>query len=93
MVVLPGLGLAADVTPPQPPPKAPNDSPIRKSPDNAPPATRDQGMVKQPETVPHPDSVVNPPVIDPKMAVDPAATTKEERHPELAPEPTPRPNK
>lgn len=28
-------------------------------------------MVKQPETVPHPDSVVTPPVVDPKMAVNP----------------------
>jgi hypothetical protein len=43
-------------------------------------------MVKQPETVPHPDSVVTPPVIDPKMAIDPEAKTAEERHPTLPPE-------
>ncbi len=46
-------------------------------------------MVKQPETVPHPDSVVTPPVIDHKMAVDPEAKTKEERHPTLPPEKKP----
>jgi hypothetical protein len=45
-------------------------------------------MVKQPETVPHPDSVVTPPVIDPKMAIDPEAKTKEERHPTLPSEET-----
>ncbi len=28
-------------------------------------------MAKQPDTVPHPDSVVVPPEIDPKMAVNP----------------------
>ncbi|HEU5091879.1 MAG TPA: hypothetical protein VFT30_04295 [Nitrospira sp.] len=43
-------------------------------------------MVKQPETAPHPDSVVTPPVIDPKMAIDPEAKTEEERHPTLPPE-------
>ncbi|BFU89638.1 MAG: hypothetical protein NTAFB01_08250 [Nitrospira sp.] len=45
-------------------------------------------MVKQPETVPHPGSVVTPPVIDPKMAVDPEAQTEEERHPTLPVEQT-----
>ncbi|HRI37241.1 MAG TPA: hypothetical protein PLO50_01665 [Nitrospira sp.] len=93
LLVLPVPVLAADVTPPPASPQAPNDSPSRKSPGNMPPAIRDQGMVKQPETAPHPDSVVNPPAIDPKMAVDPAAETKEERHPLLAPEQTPQPTK
>jgi hypothetical protein len=32
-------------------------------------------MVKQPETVPHPDSVVTPPVVDPKMAINPEAAS------------------
>jgi hypothetical protein len=32
-------------------------------------------MVKQPETVPHPDSVVTPPVVDPKMAINPETGT------------------
>jgi hypothetical protein len=30
-------------------------------------------MVKQPETIPDPNSVVNPPVVDPKMAINPEA--------------------
>jgi hypothetical protein len=32
-------------------------------------------MVKQPETIPHPDSVVTPPVVDPKMAINPEASS------------------
>ena len=79
--------LGADVTPPSPspPPSLPKDQSAEKSiPDS--PSTRDPGMVKQPETVPHPDSVVTPPVIDHKMAVDPEANTKEERHPALPPD-------
>jgi hypothetical protein len=50
-------------------------------------------MVVQPETVPHPDSVVTPPVIDPKMAIDPKAKTKEDRHPTLPSEQTAPPKK
>ena len=40
-------------------------------------------MVKQPETTPHPDSVVTPPVVDPKMAVNPdqPATEQSGREP------------
>ena len=64
----------------------PKDPSIEKSVPESPPSTRDSGMVKQPETVPHPDSVMTPPVIDPKMAIDPEAKTKEERHPTLPPE-------
>lgn len=88
--------LAADITPPsQPQPPAPqqNNPSTGKPPSDTAPGTRDQGMVKEPQTVPHPDSVVTPPVIDPKMAVDPEAKTKEERHPALTPEQTPRQNK
>jgi hypothetical protein len=43
-------------------------------------------MVKQPETIPHPDSVVTPPVVDPKMAINPEAS------PPHALEPSERPN-
>jgi hypothetical protein len=32
-------------------------------------------MVKQPDTIPHPDSVVTPPVVDPKMAINPEAAS------------------
>ena len=37
------------------------------------PPLADPGMVKQPETIPDPNSVVNPPVVDPKMAINPEA--------------------
>ncbi|HEU4684052.1 MAG TPA: hypothetical protein VFS39_06080 [Nitrospira sp.] len=30
-------------------------------------------MVVEPKTVPHPGSVMDPPVVDPKMAIDPDA--------------------
>lgn len=89
----PQLAEAADVTPV--PPSSPQ-SPSTPPPENAParppkvePSPRDPGILKQPETVPHPDSVVTPPVVDPKMAVDPDAPTKEERHPMIPPEKTP----
>lgn len=80
--------LAADITPApgSPPSTTPQDPSTEKSVPDSPPSTRDSGMVKQPETVPHPDSVVTPPVIDPKMAIDPEAKTEEERHPTLPPE-------
>lgn len=76
---------AADITPApgSPPSITPQDPSTEKSVPDGPPSTRDPGMVKQPETGPHPDSVVTPPVIDPKMAVDPEAQTEEERHPTL----------
>ena len=42
------------------------------------PAPRDPGIVKQPETVPLPGSVVVPPVVDPKMAVNPDEPKQQE---------------
>lgn len=84
-LVLPSISCiaeAADVTP-VPPSNVPGRPP------NVEPSPRDPGILKQPETVPHPDSVVTPPVVDPKMAIDPDAPTKEERHPMLPPENTP----
>jgi hypothetical protein len=72
---------SADITPPPP------GDPFSEKPQlDQPPDTRDSEMVIQPETIPHPDSVVNPPVIDPKMAIDPEAQSEEERHPALQPE-------
>ena len=91
----PYLAEAADITPvppsPIPPPTMPppENAPVR--PPKVEPSPRDPGILKQPETVPHPDSVVTPPVVDPKMAIDPDAPTKEERHPMLPPEKTPQP--
>ena len=86
---------AADISPV--PPSGPSVPPsqIPVPPENPPstiePSPRDPGIVKQPETVPHPDSVVTPPIVDPKMAVDPDAPTKEERHPMLVPKQTHQP--
>lgn len=87
---------AADISPvppsgPSVPPPSKSPVPPESPPSKIEPSPRDPGMVKQPETVPHPDSVVTPPVVDPKMAIDPDAPTKEERHPMLPPEQTPQP--
>lgn len=50
-----------------PPAKPPTEAPESE----APRSPRDPGMVVQPETVPNPESVIHPPVVDPKMAVNP----------------------
>jgi hypothetical protein len=47
-------------------------------------------MVKQPETVPHPDSVVTPPMVDPKMAVNPDQPATEPDDQKSAPRERPR---
>lgn len=57
--------------PSQSPPSLGQDSPKAE----VRPSQKDPGMVKQPETVPHPDSVVTPPVVDPRMAVSPEGPT------------------
>lgn len=63
---------AADIIPaPEPPAQAPSQPPAERSQPDVAPSPRDQGMVKQPDTIPHPDSVVTPPVVDPKMAINP----------------------
>jgi hypothetical protein len=67
---------AADIIPAPEPPAAPEGQPpVEGSQSEVAPSPRDQGMVKQPETVPHPDSVVTPPVVDPKMAINPEAAS------------------
>jgi hypothetical protein len=71
-----GPGHSADRHPaPQadPSPNAPRDTPdVRpKTPPDFPPSSMDPGIVKQPETVPRPDAVVVPPVVDPGMAINP----------------------
>lgn len=69
-----GPSYSADQLPPggseSPPGNNPETRPKTPPPD-LPPPSRDPGIVKQPETVPHPDSVVVPPVVDPGMAVNP----------------------
>ena len=67
-----GLSVAwsADVTPTPPPP-------LESRPDNpqgptAPPPSRiDPGIERRPQTIPDPRSAVTPPIVDPKMAIDP----------------------
>lgn len=72
--------LAADVYPSPPAPEKndgvpPDGSPI--TPDQRP--TIDPGIVVTPPAEPHPDSVVDPPVIDPEMSIHPqdAPTTEQ----------------
>ena len=61
---------SADVTPVPP-------APLESRPGNpqeptAPPPSRiDPGIERRPQTVPHPRSAVTPPIVDPKMAIDP----------------------
>jgi hypothetical protein len=42
-------------------------------------------MVKQPETIPDPNSVVNPPVVDPKMAINPETAAPQSADPSERP--------
>ena len=75
--------LAADIIPapespaPAPPGQSQGEQP---KPEPTPPVT-DPGMVKQPETIPDPNSVVNPPVVDPKMAINPEAAPSQPAEP------------
>jgi hypothetical protein len=71
--LLPSPVLGADLIPAPESPTSPSQPPAEQpKPEATPPAT-DPGMVKQPETIPDPNSVVNPPVVDPKMAINPEA--------------------
>jgi hypothetical protein len=60
--------------PEQPPPASQN--PELAPP--APPSKIDPGILKQPDNLPPPDpeAVVPPPVVDPKMAIDPETTPR-----------------
>ena len=76
LLVSPALG--ADIMPaPDSPAPAPGQPPAEQpKPEPTPPVT-DPGMVKQPETIPDPNSVVNPPIVDPKMAINPEASPQQ----------------
>jgi len=77
---------AADIIPvPESPPPAPSQPLAEQSKPEVAPSPRDPGMVKQPETVPHPDSVVTPPVVDPKMAINPEAASPQPVEPSERP--------
>ena len=80
LVVSPAL--AADIIPAPDPPASPQGQPpAEESRPEIAPSPRDPGMVKQPETIPHPDSVVNPPVVDPKMAINPETASPQSVEP------------
>ena len=68
-------------TVPAPPAQPPSESPALEPA----PAPRDPGMVKQPDVEPLPGSVVVPPVVDPKIAINP-----EEPKPQESPSPSDR---
>jgi hypothetical protein len=75
--------LAADVFPTPPAPEKREDVPAPES--ALPPEKRpsiDPGIVIHPPAKPHPDSVVDPPVIDPEMSIHPqdAPTTEKPSH-------------
>ena len=63
--------LCADPVPPSAEPGPAQAPPTQHRPPPAPPSRIDPGIQKAPETVPNPKSIVPPPVVDPKMAIDP----------------------
>jgi len=67
-----GLSVAwsADVTPVHPPPLE-SRPPNPQGPTVPPPSRIDQGIERRPQTIPDPRSAVIPPIVDPKMAIDP----------------------
>ncbi|RPH78204.1 MAG: hypothetical protein EHM80_10810 [Nitrospiraceae bacterium] len=67
-----GLSVAwsADVTP-VPPPPLESRPPNPQGPTVPPPSRIDPGIERRPQTIPDPRSAVIPPIVDPKMAIDP----------------------
>jgi len=59
---------SADITP-TPPLKSRPDMP--QTPNTPPPSRLDPGIERRPQTIPDPRSTVTPPIVDPKMAIDP----------------------
>ena len=68
------LALGAEGVPAPPAPPTPSET----APPEPIPAPRDPGMVKQPEVEPLPGSVVVPPPVDPKIAVNPEEPRQQE---------------
>lgn len=63
--------LCADPGSPSAEPGPAQAPPTQQMPPTAPPSRIDPGIQKAPETVPNSKSIVPPPVVDPKMAIDP----------------------
>jgi hypothetical protein len=65
---------SADITPtPTPPLESRPDVP--QTPTTPPPSRIDPGIERRPQTIPDPRSTVTPPVVDPKMAIDPETSS------------------
>ena len=60
---------SADVTPAPPPLGSRPENP--QGPTAPPPSRIDPGIERRPQTIPDPRSAVTPPIVDPKMAIDP----------------------
>ena len=71
LIIAFGLSVAwsADVTPAPPPLGSRPESP--QGPTAPPPSRIDPGIERRPQTIPDPRSAVTPPIVDPKMAIDP----------------------
>ena len=64
------IAWSADVTPaPLPPLVSRPENP--QGPTAPPPSRIDPGIERRPQTIPDPRSAVTPPIVDPKMAIDP----------------------
>lgn len=61
---------SADVTPIPPAPLESRPG-HPQGPTTPPPSRIDPGIERRPQTVPHPRSAITPPIVDPKMAIDP----------------------
>ena len=71
MIIAFGLSVtwSADVTPAPPPLGSRPENP--QGPTAPPPSRIDPGIERRPQTIPDPRSAVTPPIVDPKMAIDP----------------------
>jgi hypothetical protein len=71
LIIAFGLSVAwsADVTPAPPPLGSRPENP--QGPTAPPPSRIDPGIERRPQTIPDPRSAVTPPIVDPKMAIDP----------------------
>ena len=82
--------LAADIIPP---PSPPMEGPSQKdqAPTQPPPSRIDPGIERRPQTIPDPRSTVTPPIVDPKMAVDPETPPGATEKPKSGSAPSPEP--
>ena len=83
--------LAADIIPPPSPSvEAPSNN-KEQAPIQPPPSRIDPGIERRPQTIPDPRSAVTPPIVDPKMAVDPETPPSATEKPKSGNTPSPEP--